>query len=657
MKRLLMVNLIAIVVGLVGNLGWEHAVYSQSPLTPSSNPIADTAFQTVWEYTDLPVQANVPSMRPRSWVWGPQPLTAGMQEPFAEGAGGTRLVQYFDKSRMELNDPASGQVTNGLLVVEMIQGRVQVGTASFEERQPSDQAVAGDPAEINPNTPTYRAFRSVAAPVNSQHAEDRTGQVVTDVLAADGTTSQNLALADYGVTLAYYEQQSGHNIANVFTDYFAQQGLIYENGNYHQAQIVDWLFAAGLPLSEPYWAKVYISGQEKDVLIQAFERRIVTYTPSNDPDWRVEMGNVGQHYLLWRYGTLNPEGQQSSTSEPAPSQQRETGSVLVIGEGVHMVVGVQGAARYTRPEWNVSMPLQVGTYLYHGDTVELDATAQVQVTCSSLSRVTVTSASGEMRCDQGTPVLMRHTGSRSTLLGSSQDVQLLLTPRKTQLLTRYPLIRWRNISGVEVTHIEVQGPGVRWSAEVQGMTQIRYPTDADPLQPGKGYTIVLKTTDPPASVNVESLHDKGFVIVSEQVVNDVKREEEFIRNGEPESSTSFQLPIAKLYYDKELYAEEIELLERISPAEQEVQGYLLLGDAYFEIELYDIAISHYQQALDMAVAAGNVDDQAQTHHNLGQAYRSMGDETQATTHFDQAIALYQQLGDANKVQEVTREKG
>jgi hypothetical protein len=28
---------------------------------------------------------------------------------------------------------------------------------------------------------------------------------------------------------------------------------------------------------------------------------VLTYTPSNDPAWRVELGNVGRHYYAWRY--------------------------------------------------------------------------------------------------------------------------------------------------------------------------------------------------------------------------------------------------------------------------------------------------------------------------------------------------------------------
>jgi hypothetical protein len=66
---------------------------------------------------------------------------------------------------------------------------------------------------------------------------------------------------------------------------------------------LDWVFVLGYPITEPYWASVKVGGQSKDVLIQVFERRVLTYTPSNAAQYRVEMGNVGQHYWRWRYGT------------------------------------------------------------------------------------------------------------------------------------------------------------------------------------------------------------------------------------------------------------------------------------------------------------------------------------------------------------------
>jgi hypothetical protein len=49
---------------------------------------------------------------------------------------------------------------------------------------------------------------------------------------------------------------------------------------------------------------VKVGGQPRDVLVQCFERRCLTYTPDNDPTWQVEAGNVGQHYYIWRYGAM-----------------------------------------------------------------------------------------------------------------------------------------------------------------------------------------------------------------------------------------------------------------------------------------------------------------------------------------------------------------
>ncbi|NJM07394.1 hypothetical protein HC891_16235 [Candidatus Gracilibacteria bacterium] len=58
----------------------------------------------------------------------------------------------------------------------------------------------------------------------------------------------------------------------------------------------------GYPISEPYWMRVQVNGATF-VLAQAFERRVLTYNPTNAPAWQVEMGNVGQHYYTWRYET------------------------------------------------------------------------------------------------------------------------------------------------------------------------------------------------------------------------------------------------------------------------------------------------------------------------------------------------------------------
>jgi hypothetical protein len=71
-----------------------------------------------------------------------------------------------------------------------------------------------------------------------------------------------------------------------------------------------WISLMGYPISEAYWAKVKVGDYEKTVLVQAFQRRVLTYTASNEAEYQVEMGNVGLHYLNWRY----PDGQGETPS-------------------------------------------------------------------------------------------------------------------------------------------------------------------------------------------------------------------------------------------------------------------------------------------------------------------------------------------------------
>jgi len=60
------------------------------------------------------------------------------------------------------------------------------------------------------------------------------------------------------------------------------------------------------------------------VLIQAFQRRVLTYIPAYSAPWNVQMANVGAHYLLWRYGNTpcqaNPVPPPTATpvTPPAP---------------------------------------------------------------------------------------------------------------------------------------------------------------------------------------------------------------------------------------------------------------------------------------------------------------------------------------------------
>lgn len=90
----------------------------------------------------------------------------------------------------------------------------------------------------------------------------------------------------------------------MFWEFMNSEGMIFENGQLvHGSLFSNPFYATGYPITEPYWASVKVAGEYRWVLIQVFERRVLTYTPGNPEGFAVEAGNVGQHYYRWRYGS------------------------------------------------------------------------------------------------------------------------------------------------------------------------------------------------------------------------------------------------------------------------------------------------------------------------------------------------------------------
>ncbi|MGI8587543.1 MAG: sialidase family protein [Chloroflexia bacterium] len=298
---------------VTGPLGPATGPAPQAVATPPASPpgdFIDPAFRRVWERTDLPVKDAAAA--DRAWTWGPAPFAAG-SEPYQQGPNGLRLVQYFDKARMEINNPSADPaqkwyVTNGLLVVEMIAGRVQIGDNQFDDTnyRPNQVPVAGD--DNSPDAPTYASLASVASLHGDNRAADLTGRQVTGILNRAGKVSPGTPpnVSANNVTAAHYDTVLGHNIPNVFWDFMNRQGPIYQDGKLTQGQVVDPLFDLGHPIAEAYWVRLRIGGQDKWALLQAFQRRVLTYVPDNADPFKVEMGNVGRHYYDWRNGSRTP---------------------------------------------------------------------------------------------------------------------------------------------------------------------------------------------------------------------------------------------------------------------------------------------------------------------------------------------------------------
>jgi hypothetical protein len=312
--------------------------------TASGEPSPSVAFQQNWDRTDLPVLNQVVQ---RSWIWGASVPGSPTTEPYAESPGATRTVAYFDKARMEISHPGSDPsspwyVTNGLLTTEMITGRLQLGDTSFEQHAPADINIAGD--SNDPTSPTYASFSHVT---NAPSLP--AGTVIDQTIDRSGTVGQDPSLARFNVTASVEVGETGHTVASVFWAFMTSSGPIDQgNVTVEGSLFQNPFYATGLPISEAYWTSVKVKGIEQLVLVQAFERRVLTYTPDNPDGWKVEAGNVGQHYFTWRYKVLatssGPAVSDDSSNTNNPNPGVAPGSTdssptspdgTVVGSGSH----------------------------------------------------------------------------------------------------------------------------------------------------------------------------------------------------------------------------------------------------------------------------------------------------------------------------------
>jgi len=323
------------------------------PIPANRELFADGNFFANWQRTDFPVSELKAS---RSWYWGPKPSSIGVFEDYTESFGGKRLVQYFDKARMEINDALKPTVTNGLLVVELITGRLQKGDNTFEQRDGASIPIAGDPDN---NWPTYaglkRAYNSaLGLPV---------GATVQLAYNKDGTSAFNTYVNDPQTKIAAIQNKL--SIPAAFWTFLNRAGSVYKDGNYSDEVVSNWLFSTGYPIGEAYWTKVKVAGQLKDVMFQPFERRLLTYTPANPEGFKVEMGNVGSHYVSWRYNGKIPETPLSPALAMFAAPQPEW--YLVTGDGINVRVGP--GTTFSNPPATSTLPYL--STLYQGNRIQV----------------------------------------------------------------------------------------------------------------------------------------------------------------------------------------------------------------------------------------------------------------------------------------------
>ena len=172
--------------------------------------------------------------------------------------------QLFEKGRLEDHSanaalPPAWRFQYGLLVDELMQAGVQL-------------PIGGDASTL-----TYANLRARAAP------EER-------IAPPAGFTGLTAMLPDGSVFVPFTADLSpapGHVVAPWFWEYINRHDL-FPRG---------WLHDVGLPITEPLEVLVD-KGQHRGrrIIIQAFQRTILTDDPLNPPQWQIERANVGSDY-------------------------------------------------------------------------------------------------------------------------------------------------------------------------------------------------------------------------------------------------------------------------------------------------------------------------------------------------------------------------
>jgi len=287
-------------------LGVAALVFTLPVREANGTPFASPAFEQLW----------IQHQRAQLDLWGQAPL-AWRIEPYADSPGGRRLVQYFDRGRMELTTLASvnrTSVTQGRLAWELTTGNIAIGSDLFVHRPPPDLPIDGGAAD--PRVPTYATLAQLVA----QPASDRTAnsQTVDTWITADGSREQTAPPVP--IRLSRYIATTRHNLPDVTVSLFDRSPLGPEA----------WIDVFGYPISEPFWAYYRRGETALPSLIQVFERRILVYTPSLPADQRFTLVNTGRFMCTTEVGPRALEVRITSGDDRIWSS-----ADCISGEGAH----------------------------------------------------------------------------------------------------------------------------------------------------------------------------------------------------------------------------------------------------------------------------------------------------------------------------------
>lgn len=322
----------------------------------------------------------------------------------------------------------------------------------------------------------------------------------------------------------------------------------------------------------------------------------------------------------------------------------------------NLLVATEGIVRLQRAGWSESVPIVAGTLLLPGDELAVEGSAHVLCAGPGLRVIAVP---GGPACPDGDGWL-RTVEDRfsSGQRGSPADVPYIIFPRNTIVLGTELTIRWHDTGATSYSvEIVTSGAETAWKQEGVLGSSLRLPPDVTAaLREDENYLLIIHDETTWHSSSDDPAKGLGFSLAGAELQAELDTQREAILALAGLDETARQLALA-IYYatidtgtGRSLAGEALHLLDEVVQNEDTAAVQLWRGDMLREVKLPHEAASAYGLAIQRAELSGDRLSQAA-------ATASLWELTGDTDRLNEAIALYEQMGEKEPAKALRDEAG
>lgn len=317
-----------------------------------------------------------------------------------------------------------------------------------------------------------------------------------------------------------------------------------------------------------------------------------------------------------------------------------------------LLIKADGQVDVSRQRWDTGQwsPVSVGALIADDDLLEV-AAGSATLLCPDLSVQQVSGGPDNSPCPRvSTPGTFTYQGYqvRGGVRGIDRNVPYILFPRQALILEERPLLRWHDTGAASYTvALEANGETI-WTADDVTGTELRYPDTA--LEPGTTYQLVVQDTATGRSSLEDSTRGTGFRLADAEERAAIAQQWQQISALDALDAAEQQLAFAVYLMSNTpndppafgYWGAAWLLLEDAAQVYDTPTVWRRQGEAFQAMRLPNEAEQAYQRALQQAETQGNREEQAAALEGLWRV-------TDAEGYRDQAITLYEELGDEQQI--------